>query len=451
MRGLYTDLYELKMAAAYLHRGMTEAATFSLFVRELPPQRGFLVAAGLEDVLDVLEGFRFDDEDLSYLRETSTVSADVVEVLAKMRFSGDVWAVPEGRLVFPHEPLLEITAPIWQAQLVQTAVLNLVTHQTTIASKAARCRLAARGARLVDVSLPRAPGLAGGTSVSRAAAIAGFDATSNMAAAARYRLPAAGTMAHSFVEAFPTRRQAFDAFLAEYGPDSVLLVDTYRTLQGVREAIEAARSDGVAIPAGVRLGSGDLHALAVRTRHLLDDAGLTGTQITVSGGLDEYAIDELVASGAPIDAYGVGTAMGLSADAPSLDSVCTLVQYGDRPVLRLSEGTSTLPGPKQVFRGREPGADLIALRSEARPGDSEPLLLPVMRDGRRSGEADWAGVADDVHAARRRFGIDLERLGERARRLYDPVAPRVPVSRSLRRLRDDLERGVKEGRDAVRG
>lgn len=440
MHALYTDLYELRMAAVYLRRGMTGPATFSLFVRHLPPHRGFLVAAGLADALTFLEAFEFDDEDLSYLARTGTVPRDLLEELRRLRFTGDIWAVPEGRVVFAGEPLLEVTAPIAQAQLVETAVLNVVTHQTAVASKAARCRIAAGNARLVDFSFRRTPGLEAGVAVTRAAAIAGFDATSNAVAAARHGLVAAGTMAHSFVEAFPTQRAAFDAFAAEYPAAAVYLVDTYDTQGGIADAIVAARA---AAPgrAGVRIDSGDLAAEAVAARQMLDDAGLDQAEIMVSGGLDEYAVERIVTAGAPVDAFGVGTAMGVSADSPSLDSAYKLVQYGDRPVMKLSPGKATWPGPKQVFRGDDTMThDLVGLRVESSPKDHHPLLLPVMRDGRRTGAGDEDGGAADLGAARRRCARDLAALPPPTRALLTPMQPVVRFSVALSLLRDELVR-----------
>ena len=437
MTGLQTDLYELRMAASYLRRAMVERATFSLFVRRLPPQRGFLVAAGLAEALAFLEAFAFDDDDLAYLRDVG-FDEPTLEAFARLRFTGDVWAVPEGRVVFADEPLLEVTAPIAEAQLVETAVLNLLTFQTTIASKAARCRLAAGGAQLIDFAFRRTQGIEAGAAVARASAIAGFAATSHVEAARRYGLRPSGTMAHSYVEAFPDERAAFRAFAADFPTNPVFLVDTYDTPAGVRAAVDVIAELGLTGPVGVRLDSGDLSALARQTRAILDGAGLTQAQIVASGSLDEDVIAALVADGAPIDAYGVGTKMGVSYDAPSLDSAYKLVSVGERPVLKLSPGKATLPGAKQVFRDPGGGSgDVVGLRDEPPPGNRQPLLVPVMRGGRRLDPADPAG---EVRAARQRFDADLGWLPDSARRLADPTPLAATVSPAL----TDLHRRMAE-------
>ena len=423
---LLTDLYELNMAASYLHQGMTEQATFSLFVRRLPPDRGFLVAAGLEACLGFLEGFGFEEEDLRYLRDELGYDETAIERFRGLRFSGEVWAVPEGRIVHANEPLLEVTAPIAIAQLVETYLLNQITFQTTLATKAARCRIAAGGADLVDFSFRRTHGTEAAMAAARLSAVVGFAATSNVEAARRHGLRAAGTMAHSFVEAFPSEAEAFRAFARDFPTRTTFLVDTYETLNGVRTAIDVIRELGLEDNLGIRLDSGDLDELSRAARRTLDEAGLSRVRIFASGGLDEHDVDGLVRAGAPIDAFGVGTRMGVSADAPSLDSVYKLVSYADRPVLKLSAGKSTAPGAKQVFRGE--AGDVIGLRDEDMPPGMEPLLVPVFRDGSRV--ADMGTLAD----ARSRFEADLARLPEAARRLSEPEPARVPFSDAVERL-----------------
>jgi nicotinate phosphoribosyltransferase len=423
---LLTDLYELNMAASYLRRGMRAPATFSLFVRRLPPERGFLVAAGLEACLRFLEDFWFAEPDLGYLRTELGFGEDVIEMFRSLRFSGDVWAVPEGRIVHANEPLLEVTAPLPEAQLVETYLLNQVTFQTTIASKAARCRLASGGRDLVDFSFRRTQGAEAAMAVARLTAIVGFAATSNVEAAQRYGLRAAGTMAHSFVEAFPSETEAFRAFAQDFPDRAVFLVDTYDTVGGVRAAIEVIREVALEDRLGIRIDSGDLGAQARLARSILDEAGLGTVRIVASGGLDEHDVDRLVASGAPIDAFGVGTKMGVSADAPYLDSVYKLVSYADRPVLKLSAGKSTAPGAKQVFRAED--GDVIGLRDEPEPGGAETLLEQVMRGGKR------VGVGGTIDDARARFEADLERLPESARRLTTPQPLEVRFSDALARL-----------------
>jgi nicotinate phosphoribosyltransferase len=409
---LLTDLYELNMAASYLRRGMTDPATFSLFVRALPRQRGFLVAAGLEACLETLASFGFDDADLTYLRTIGFEERDI-ESFRTLRFDGDVWAIPEGRVVFANEPLMEVTASLPIAQLVETLLLNQVTLHTTVASKAARYRIAAPDAGLVDFAFRRTHGGDAAMAVARASAIVGFAATSNVEAARRFGLRAAGTMAHSFVQAFPSEIDAFRAFAEDHPDRTTFLVDTYDTLNGVRAAIDVVRELGLTRGIGVRLDSGDLDHLSREARRLLDDAGLAEAQIFASGGLDELEVEALVRGGAPVDAFGIGTQMGVSADAPYIDSVYKLVEAGGRPVLKLSSGKETAPGAKQVWRGAND--DLLALREEPPPTvGATPMLEPAMRGGRR------VGPAPSLDEMRSRFRTDLEALPAAARRLLDP-------------------------------
>lgn len=428
--GLLTDLYELNMAVSYLRRGMTGPATFSLFVRDLPPDRGFLIAAGLGDCLAFLEQFSFTADDLAWLADTQGFHDQDLAALRQMRFTGEVWAVPEGTAVFAGEPLVEVTAPVAEAQLAETVLLNYVTVQTSIATKAARCVLAAGGAQLVDFSFRRTQGIEAGLTAARASAIAGFAATSNTEAARRYGLPAAGTMAHSFIEAFGSEEQAFTAFAEDFPTKTTFLVDTYDTVEGVRAAIEVARTLRLPGPVGVRLDSGDLGTLAHAARGLLDEAGLSGARIFASGGLDEYAIADLVARGAPIDAYGVGTKMGTSADAPYLDTAYKLTEFGGRPVMKLSQGKATLPGAKQVHRG--PDSDLIALRDEPPPPGHQPLLAPVMRHGAR------LHAAESLATARQRCADALAWLPGPARQLRSPAPVPIAITPALSALRQHL-------------
>ena len=292
--GLLTDLYELNMAASYLQRGMGGEATFSLFIRQLPPTRGFLVAAGLEPALDFLEGFGLSEPELDYLGTELGFEDPVLDALGALRFTGEVWAVPEGRVVYANEPLLEITAPIAVAQLVEPFLLNQITFQTTIASKAARCVLAADGRDVVDFALRRTQGLDAALAVARCSAIVGFAATSNVEAARRYELRPAGTMAHSYIESFPSEKEAFRTFARDFPGRTTFLVDTYDTLNGVRTAIEVIQELGLTDNLAVRLDSGDLDELSRGARALLDEAGLQHAKIFVSGGLDEYQLHQLV-------------------------------------------------------------------------------------------------------------------------------------------------------------
>jgi nicotinate phosphoribosyltransferase len=423
--GLLTDLYELNMAASYLRRGMEGLATFSLYVRGLPAQRGFLVAAGLEPCLDFLETLSFGAADQEYLRQIG-FDERAVEDLGNLRFDGEVWAVPEGTIVHSEEPILEVTAPVAVAQVVETYLLNQITLHTTLASKAARYVLAAQDRSLVDFAFRRAHGTEAAMAIARASAMVGFGATSNVEAARRYGLVPAGTMAHSFVEAFPTEADAFRAFAQDHPHRTTFLVDTYDTLNGVRAAIAVIRELGLGGQLGIRLDSGDLDALARAARALLDDAGLAEAQIFASGGLDEYEVHELVQAGAPVDAFGIGTQMGVSADAPFVDSVYKLTEYDGRPVLKLSSGKVTAPGAKQTWRGVE--GDLMGLRDEPAPAGSSPLLEPVMREGRRL--APSPPLAD----AAARFVSDLQGVPTKARRLMHPEPVTVRRSPALEAL-----------------
>jgi len=432
--GLLTDLYELNMAASYWRRGMNETATFSLFVRRLPETRGFLVAAGVESCLDFLEELRFDDEDLRYLRETLGFTPNDLEAFRRFRFTGDVWAVPEGRVALGGEPLVEVTAPLPEAQLVETLLLNQVTFETTIASKAARCVIAARGRDLVDFAFRRTQGIEAGIDVARLSGMVGFVATSNVEAARRFGLVAAGTMAHSYIEAFPTEIDAFRAFAQDFPGRSTFLVDTYDTIGGVRRAISVIEELGMRGQVGIRLDSGDLGELARRSRRLLDRSGLPHVRILASGGLDELQIDDLVRGGAPIDAFGVGTKMGVSADYPYLDTAYKLVCYGDRPVMKLSRGKVTAPGRKQVFRRSRPFSDLVALHDEVPPAGRERLLEPLMTNGRRT------GLRPPLAQSRALFDADFALLPELAQDLRLPKSPPVRSSSALRRLSADTRR-----------
>ncbi len=425
-RALITDLYELNMAASYLRRDMTVPATFSLFVRELPPDRGFLVAAGIDDCLDYLESFHFDDEDLAWLAGHG-FSPETIGAFREIRFTGDVEAVEEGRVVFAREPLLEITAPLPEAQLVETFLLNQVTFQTAIATKAVRCRLAAGQIELVDFALRRAHGVEAGVAVAKLSAMAGFVGTSNVEAARELGLTAAGTMAHSYIEAFPTERDAFLAFVEDMPPPYTFLVDTYDTLAGVEAAARVVEELDLWDRVAIRLDSGDLGELARAARAILDERGLGHVRIFVSGSLDEYVLERLVASGAPVDAAGVGTRFGTAADAPYVDSVYKLVEVGGRPVMKLSPTKETLPGAKQVWR-REGKTDVLARRGEPGPEDAAGLLTPAMRRGNRLLERST------IARARARIEHDLSVLPAAAKRIRRPDSAAPVASRALEEL-----------------
>jgi nicotinate phosphoribosyltransferase len=341
---LLTDLYELTMLQAYWREGMADEAVFSLYYRTLPDDRSYLLACGLDDALRFLETLSFDQDALEYLAAHGGFSREFLGWLSELRFAGDVWALPEGTPVFPEEPLLEVRAPIAQAQLAESFVMNQVHLQTVLASKAVRVVEAARGRAVIDFGLRRMHGTDAAMKGARAYWVAGLAATSNVLAGRVYGVPIAGTMAHSFVQAHEDELTAFRAFARLY-PDTVLLVDTYDTLLGIDRVIELARELGDAFRVrAVRLDSGDLAALAVEARRRLDAAGLHRVEVFASGGLDEHRIAELVARGAPIDGFGVGTRMGVSEDAPALDMAYKLTAYAGEGRLKLSPGKRILPG-----------------------------------------------------------------------------------------------------------
>lgn len=430
---LFLDFYELTMVSSYLRRAMIAPATFSLFVRRLPPNRGFLVAAGLEEALEFLEGFHFEEDELSYL-ESHGFPGEDLEALSSLRFTGDVWAVPEGRVVFAGEPLLEVTGPLPEAQLVETFLLNKLSFDTAVASKGARCVIAASGRfELIEFGMRRTQGLDAALTAARSSAIAGFSATSDVEAARRYGLVPSGTMAHSYVEAFADESDAFRAFAVDHPARTTLLVDTYDTLRGVRRAIEAIAQCHLEDRAGIRLDSGDLSSLSFEARRLLDEAGMPNVKIVVSGSLDEYRIAQLVADAAPVDGAGVGTRVGVSADAPYLDSAYKLVSYDGRPVAKFSIGKATLPGAKQVFRDTEL-RDVLALRDEEPPPGSQPLLEHVMQGGRRRRPPEPMSLLRD------RCRSDLSSLPRATLRLIDPQVPTVELSDALVELTDKLRR-----------
>ncbi|MFG2546363.1 nicotinate phosphoribosyltransferase [Streptomyces sp. NPDC048594] len=431
-----TDLYEVTMALSYLHEDMSGSATFSLFVRDLPAERGFLVSAGTEPALEYLSAFRITSADVGdFASALHRPYADVAG-LCGITFTGEVRAVPEGRVVFAGEPLLEVTAPLAQAQLVETFLLNQVSHQTAVASKAVRSVLAASGRPVVDFSLRRTHGTSAGMQAARTTALAGFAGTSNVAAAVRWGLPASGTMAHSYVEAFPDEEAAFRAFARAHPGPVTFLVDTYDAVRGVRTAARVLRDLRRGPGCAVRLDSGDLGALARRARVELDSAGLPEVRVVASGGLDEYGVDSLVRSGAPIDVYAVGTRVGTSADAPYLDSAYKLVEYDGRPVMKLSSAKVTSPGRKQVFR-RPDGDDVIALSDEPGPAGAEPLLRTVMSDGLR------LFPPDTLPEGQARLTTDLEDLPADTLRIRDPRPGRAVFSERLSELTSDLSRRLR--------
>jgi nicotinate phosphoribosyltransferase len=434
---LLSDLYALTMLEAYFEEGMRDVAVFSLFVRRLPERRNYLIACGLDDVLAFLETLRFDQAALAYLDSLGRFSGRFLQFLEQLRFTGDVYALAEGTPVFAHEPLVEIEAPIAEAQLVEAFVMNQIHLQTVLASKASRVVEAARGRPVVDFGLRRMHGTDAGLKAARAFHIAGVDATSNLAAGQAYGLRVAGTLAHSYIQAHDDEYEAFRAFARLY-PDTVLLVDTYDTLEGVRKVVDLARELGPRFRvSAVRLDSGDLGDLAVKARRILDDAGLHRVTIFASGGLNEDEVEQLLAAGAPIDGFGVGTDMGVSRDAPSLDIAYKLVEYAGRARLKLSTGKVLLPGRKQVFRVENDAVadhDVLGRRDEE-PG-GRPLLKCVMTRGRRTA-AGRLTLAEARACAKAEVG----RLPPRLRSLA-PASPAyvVEISQALARDREMLRR-----------
>ncbi|CAL9637625.1 nicotinate phosphoribosyltransferase [Streptomyces albus] len=432
-----TDLYEVTMALSYLQEGMTRPATFDLLVRDLPPGRGFLVAAGLEDVVDHLTSFRLGPE---HIRDFATAlhrpAADLDPLLG-LTFTGDVRAVPEGQVVLGGEPLLELTAPLPVAQLVESFVLNQISHQTALASKAARCTLAAQGRPVVDFSLRRTHGTEAAHHAARAGAIAGFSATSNVAAATALGFPATGTMAHSYIEAFGEEEAAFRAFARAHPGPLTLLTDTYRTAQGTHTAARVLRALDVGDGSAIRIDSGDLATEAQQARHILDAYGLGAVRIVASGGLDEYAVDRLVEAGAPIDVYAVGTRVGVSSDAPALDSAYKLVEYDGRPVMKLSAAKVTDPGRKQIHR-QDGFRDVVALADEPPVPHSRPLMHPVIRNGVR------LGTPPSLRDMRERCAADLRTLPDEARRIADPAPLHCSTSPALRELSERVRQRIQD-------
>jgi nicotinate phosphoribosyltransferase len=428
---LFTDLYELRMAASYFREQMRGEATFSLFVRKLPPQRSFLVAAGLQDVLEFLRQFQFSEAAIRYVRSLGGFDPAFLDFLADLRFTGSVRAVPEGTVVFANEPLLEVTAPIIEAQLVETAILNFCHLQTLQASKAVRSVLAARGRPVVDFGLRRTHGIDAGLKAARAAFIVGAEMTSNVLAGLYYGIPPAGTMAHSYIEAFAHEIDSFRAFARAFPAGTTLLVDTYDTLAATHKAVTVARElegRGQRL-AAVRLDSGDIPRLSKEVRRLLDEVGLGYVRIFVSGGLDEDAVQTLLDAGAPIDAFGIGTRMNVSADAPYFDMAYKIVSYAGRNVLKLSAGKATLAGEKQVYRFRgDDGSfanDVLALREEPAPAGGEPLLRPVMRGGA------LVEPLPSLPAIRDYARAQIAALPGAVRRLRDPATYSVRYSERL--------------------
>lgn len=429
---LLTDLYQLSMMEVYARHGMQQSAVFELFVRKLPARRQFLMAAGLESLVQFLEQMRYSAEELDWLRTTGNFSPGFIDSLADLRFTGDLDAMAEGTVFFPDEPVVRVTAPLPLAQLVESRLINLIHFQTVIASTAARMVLAAPGKALVDFGFRRAHGAEAGLLAARAAHVAGFAGTATLAANRAFGVPLFGTMAHSFIQAHENEATAFERFALARPKALTLLIDTYDTEAGARLVARLAprlTTRGIAI-AAVRLDSGDLAMHARNVRAILDAAGLPQIQIMASGGLDDRSLQALVQEGAPIDSFGIGTSLTTSSDAPALDCAYKLQEYAGQPRRKCSEGKATWPGRKQVWRRLHDddtiAADIVGLAHEAPCG--VPLIHPVLRNGQRVG--DLATLTQTRACA----AASLTSLPEPLRRLEDETTVPVQISQALREL-----------------
>ncbi len=437
MSPLLTDLYELNMVQAYLDRGEDGQSVFEFFVRRLPERRSLLLAAGLADVLDYLATLRFSDGEIAWLKSTGRFRDNLLDYFADFRFSGDVHAIPEGTVCFPYEPLLRITAPLPQAQLVETRIINILHFQTMVASKAARMVLAAPGKVLSDFGLRTAHGAEAGLFSARASYIAGFAGAANVLAGERYGIPIVGTMAHSFIQVHGDEMQAFENYARSRPDGVVLLIDTYDTENGARKVVKLApklKADGISIR-GVRIDSGDLIASARKVRAILDAGGIKDLIILVSGGINEDVLQKMMHEQAPIDGFGIGVNLDASIDAPSLDCAYKLQEYKDLPRRKRSEGKQTWPGRKQVFRifdtdGRM-ARDILTLETERHEGDA--LIVPVMRGGKRLAQPTLDETR--AHAAQ-----ELARLPERLARLEPGATYPVTIAQPLHDLAAEADR-----------
>jgi nicotinate phosphoribosyltransferase len=434
---LLTDLYQLNMLQAYLDEGHSGSAVFEFFMRNLPARRRFLVAAGLEQLLDYLETLRFSANEIEWLARTGRFRQNLLDYLAELRFTGDVHAIPEGTVFFADEPLVRVTAPLPQAQLIETRLINLLHFQTLVASKAARMVLAAPGKLMVDFGLRRAHGAEAGLFAARASYIAGFAGTATVLADNLFGIPIYGTMAHSFIQSFDDEMEAFEAFARSRPENLTLLIDSYDTEACAHKVVALAprlRARGISIRA-VRLDSGDLIALSKSVRRILDEARLREVHIFASGGLTEDSAAEFLRAGAPIDGFGMGTSLTTSSDVASLDCVYKLQEYAGLSRRKRSTGKATWPGRKQVWRsyavdGRM-AADVLSVENDEHNG--EPLIELVMQGGRR------VTPSPPLAAIRERAACDLARLPEPLRRLDPDAGYPVQIGARLLRLADEVD------------
>jgi nicotinate phosphoribosyltransferase len=434
---LLTDLYQLSMLEAYLAHGLTETAVFEFFVRKLPSRRGFLMAAGLQQLIEFLETLRFGPAELEYLRRSKRFSDAFVNWLSSFRFTGDVDAMPEGTVFFADEPIVRITAPLPEAQFVESRLINLLHFQSLIAAKAARMVLAAPGKQLVDFGFRRAHGAEAGLLAARASYLAGFSGTATMLAEPRFGIPIYGTMAHSFVQAHDSESLAFEHFARARPTGIILLIDTYDTERAAERVVVLAHrlaQEGIAVR-GIRLDSGDLAEHARRVRAILDAGGLKDMIIFASGGLDEDQLADFTRRQVPIDGYGVGTSLTTSSDAPALDCAYKLQEYGGVPRRKRSEGKATWPGRKQVWRRHSSEGIMLGdcLCLENSSAEGMPLLIPVMRGGQRV----WPLPA--LTEIRRHAADELRRLPPALRELRPETYP-VEVDAAVRALASECDR-----------
>ncbi|GAO37514.1 nicotinate phosphoribosyltransferase [Sulfuricella sp. T08] len=438
---LLTDLYQLTMLQAYYDEGMDDTAVFEFFVRDLPPQRNFLLAAGLEQVLQFLENLRFTPEEVDWVANCGRFSREFTDFLASLCFTGDVHAMPEGTLFFPHQPILRITAPITQAQLVESRVINLLHLQTLIASKAARSVLVAPGKLLVDFGLRRAHGAEAGLLAARASYLAGYSGSATVLAGAQFSIPLYGTMAHSYIQAHTDEIVAFERFAHSHPTNTVLLIDTYDTEAAAEKVVKLAprlEQQGIHIKA-VRLDSGNLAEHARKVRRILDQGGCRKIGIFCSGNLDEYAIHQMLADNAPVDGFGVGTLLDTSADAPYLDCAYKLVEYAGKPSRKRSEGKATWPGRKQVYRsyGADGSLERDTLTLEHDTHSGTPLIEPCMQEGKR------LSAPEPLERVRQRAASELERLPRHLRQLETSSLPyTVEIAPALRELAAAIDRAA---------
>jgi nicotinate phosphoribosyltransferase len=435
---LTVDLYELNMVQAYLDRGENNEAVFEFFVRRLPARRGFLLAAGLEDALGYLETLRYSSAEIAWLKGTGRFRDNLLDYLKGFRFTGDVHAIPEGTVCFANEPLLRVTAPLPQAQLVESRLINILHFQTLIASKAARMVLAAPGKALSDFGLRTAHGAEAGLFSARASYIVGFAGAANVLAGERYGIPVVGTMAHSYVQVHDNESQAFEDFARARPEGVILLIDTYDTEAGARKVVELypkLKADGITIR-GVRIDSGDLIAMSRKVRRIFDDAGLNNVIILVSGGINEDVLQIMMKEKAPIDGFGIGVSLDVSTDAPALDCAYKLQEYAGTPRRKLSEGKATWPGRKQVWRaydadGRMRG-DILSIETDRQAG--EPLIEQMMRAGKR------LAPPPTLAQIRERAARNLKRLPKPLARLEAGHGYSVTISDALKTLAADADR-----------